>query len=137
LKTSIILRQENDYLERETERDYQRIVREGKDMLSFRFSEYQSLHPVIQWRIVQKMVGWVNRGAMIFEEGESSEAKQIFLRLEQSTPSFFLELPRGICLEKRYDSVLMKKVMKKIPPLKSNLLLLAGPISKRSRKRCR
>jgi tRNA(Ile)-lysidine synthase len=122
LKSSTVLRQENDYLEREAEGAYRRIVLEGKSMLSFSFSEYLSLHPALRWRVVQKMVGWVSRGAMIFEEGEPSEVKQIFLRLEQSTPSFFLELPRGVCLEKRYDSVSMKKTwVKKIPPFEVEL----------------
>src|SRR3989304_3345534 len=48
LRTSSILREENNYLERGAEEEYQKIVREEKDTLSFKFSEYQSLHQAIQ-----------------------------------------------------------------------------------------
>ena len=70
LKTSTILREENDYLERGTEEAYQKIVHEGKDALSFKFSEYQSLHPAIQWRIIQKMLGRIYSRETIIEERE-------------------------------------------------------------------
>jgi tRNA(Ile)-lysidine synthase len=123
LKTSTILREENDYLERETEESYQKIVREGKDTLSFGFSEYQSLHPAIQWRIIQKMLGRIYTGEMILEEGEWLEVSQIYKKLEQPSPSFLLELPHGVCLEKRYDLVLMKKEwVKQIPPFEVELI---------------
>ena len=123
LKTSTVLRKENDYLERETEESYQKIVREGKDTLSFGFSEYQSLHPAIQWRIVQKMLGRIDTGEMILEEGEWLEVSQIYKKLEQPSPSFLLELPHGVCLEKRYDLVLMKKEwVKQIPPFEIELI---------------
>ena len=123
LKTSTILRKENDYLERETEESYQKIVREGKDTLSFGFSEYQSLHPAIQWRIIQKMLRRIYTGEMILEEGEWLEVSQIYKKLEQPSPSFLLELPHGVCLEKRYDLVLMKKEwVKQIPPFEVELI---------------
>ena len=123
LKTSTTLREENDYLERETEESYQKIVREGKDTLSFGFSEYQSLHPAIQWRIIQKMLGRIYTGEMILEEGEWLEVSQIYKKLEQPSPSFLLELPHGVCLEKRYDWVLMKKEwVKQIPPFEVELI---------------
>jgi len=123
LKTSTVLRKENDYLERETEESYQKIVREGKDTLSFGFSEYQSLHPAIQWRIIQKMLGRIDTGEMILEEGEWLEVSQIYRKLEQPSPSFLLELPHGVCLEKRYDLVLVKKEwVKQIPPFEIELI---------------
>jgi len=123
LKTSTILREENDYLERETEESYQKIVREGKETLSFRFSEYQSLHPAIQWRIIQKMLRRIYTGEMILEEREWLEVSQIYKKLEQPSPSFLLELPHGVCLEKRYDLVLMKKEwVKQIPPFEVELI---------------
>jgi tRNA(Ile)-lysidine synthase len=123
LKTSTILREENDYLERETEESYQKIVREGKDTLSFGFSEYQSLHPAIQWRIIQKMLRRIYTGEMILEEGEWLGVSQIYKKLEQPSPSFLLELPHGVCLAKRYDLVLMKKEwVKQIPPFEVELI---------------
>jgi tRNA(Ile)-lysidine synthase len=43
--------------------------------------------------------------------------------LEQPSPSFLLELPHGVCLEKRYDLVLMKKEwVKQIPPFEVELI---------------
>ncbi len=123
LKTSTVLRKENDYLERETEESYQKIVRKGKDTLSFGFAEYQSLHPAIQWRIIQKMLGRIDTGEMILEEREWLEVSQIYRKLEQPSPSFLLELPHGVCLEKRYDLVLMKKEwVKQIPPFEIELI---------------
>ncbi|MCJ7749080.1 MAG: tRNA lysidine(34) synthetase TilS [Desulfobacterales bacterium] len=123
LKTSTVLRKENDYLERETEESYQKIVRKGKDTLSFGFAEYQSLHPAIQWRIIQKMLGRIDTGEMILEEGEWLEVSQIYRKLEHPSPSFLLELPHGVCLEKRYDLVLMKKEwVKQIPPFEIELI---------------
>jgi tRNA(Ile)-lysidine synthase len=47
LKTSAILREENDYLERGAEDAYRRIVREEEDGLFLRFSEYLRLHEAI------------------------------------------------------------------------------------------
>jgi tRNA(Ile)-lysidine synthase len=123
LKTSTVLRKENDYLERETEESYQKIIREEKDTLSFEFSEYQSLHPAIQWRIIQKMLGRIYTEEMILEEGEWLEVSQIYKKLEQPSPSFLLELPHGVCLEKRYNLLLMKKEwVKQIPPFEIELI---------------
>jgi tRNA(Ile)-lysidine synthase len=109
LKTSTILREENDYLERGAEEAYQKIVHEEKDALSFRFSQYQSLHPAIQWRVLHKMWGKVYSGGMIIQAREGIEVDQIYKKLHQPSPSFLLELPHGVSLEKRYDLVLMKK----------------------------
>jgi tRNA(Ile)-lysidine synthase len=123
LKTSTILREENDYLERKAEETYQKIIREEKDTLSFRFSEYQSLHPAIQRRINQKMLGRIYTGEMIMEEGEWLEGSQIYKKLKHPSPSFLLELPQGVCLEKRYDLVLVKKEwVKPIPPFEVELI---------------
>jgi tRNA(Ile)-lysidine synthase len=116
LKTSAILREENNYLEREAEEAYQKIVQEEKTSLSFKFSCYRSLHPAIQWRFLQKMWERIYREGMNIESREGIGVDAIYKKLMQSLPSFFpavgsfrLELPQGISLEKRYDLVTMKK----------------------------
>ncbi len=123
LKTSTILREENDYLERGAEEAYQKIVREEKDALSFKFSEYQFLHPAIQWRIIQKMLGRIYSGETVIEEREGMEVDQIYKKFHQLLPSFFIELPHGVSLEKRYDLVLIGKGwVKPVPPFEVELI---------------
>ncbi len=123
LKISTILREENDYLERGAEEAYQKIVREEKDALSFKFSEYQFLHPAIQWRIIQKMLGRIYSGETVIEEREGMEVDQIYKKFHQLLPSFFIELPHGVSLEKRYDLVLIGKgSVKPVPPFEVELI---------------
>lgn len=123
LKISTILREENDYLERGAEEAYQKIVREEKDALSFKFSEYQFLHPAIQWRIIQKMLGRIYSGETVIEEREGMEVDQIYKKFHQLSPSFFIELPHGVSLEKRYDLVLIGKGwVKPVPPFEVELI---------------
>jgi len=123
LKTSTILRKENDYLERETDKAYQKIIREERGDLSFRFSEYQSLLPAIQWRILQRILGRICSGEMIMEEGEWLEVGPIYKKLEKPSPSFLLELPNGMYIEKCYDRVLLRKGrVKPVPPFEVKLI---------------
>jgi len=123
LRTLVILREENDYLERGAEEAYHKIVQEEKDALSFKFSQYQSLHPAIQWRILQKMWGRIYKGGMLIEVREGIEVDHVYKKLHQLYPSFLLELPHGVSLEKRYDLVLMKKGwVKPVPPFEVELI---------------
>jgi tRNA(Ile)-lysidine synthase len=132
LKSSAILREENDYLEKEAEEAYQKIVQEGKDSLSFRLFHYRSLHPAIQWRVLQKMWERIYREGMSVEAGEGTGGDHIYKRLLQSyqnflpaAGSFRLELPQGISLEKRYDLVTMKKErMKPVLPFEVEIISL-------------
>ncbi len=122
LKTSTFLREENDYLERGTEEAYKKIVCEEKDSLSFQFSQYQFLHEAIQWRVVQKMLEKISGEKRFHEEGEGTEANLISKKLQQPAPSFLLELPSGVCFEKRYDKVLLRKGrIEIIPPFEVEL----------------
>jgi tRNA(Ile)-lysidine synthase len=130
LKTSAILREEDDYLEKETEEAYQKIVHKEKDSLSFRFSQYQSLHPAIQWRILQKMWERICRDWMITEEGDGIGVDRVHKTLSQRYPnllptvgSFRLELPHEVSLEKRYDLVtMMKGRVKPVSPFEVELI---------------
>jgi tRNA(Ile)-lysidine synthase len=109
LRTSNILREEDDYLEKGAEAAYQKVVREERETLSFKFSEYQSLHQAIQWRVIRKILGRIYDREVAVEEGEWSDVNEMYRKLHQSSPSFLLELPRGAWVEKRYDAVLLGK----------------------------
>jgi tRNA(Ile)-lysidine synthase len=123
LRTSAILRGENDYLERGAEEAYHKIVQEENDALSFKLSQYQSLHPAIQWRVLQKMWGRMDKGGMDIEVGEGIEVDHIYEKLGRLNPSFLLELSHGVSLEKRYDLVTMKKGWAKpVPPFETELI---------------
>ena len=124
IKASTILREENDYLERGAEEAYQKIVHEEPGTLSFRFLEYQSLHQAVQWRVVQKILGKIYGGEMIMDKEERLDVSLIFKRLCQPSPSFLLELPNGVCLEKRYDMVLLRKgEVRPVPPFEVELIV--------------
>jgi tRNA(Ile)-lysidine synthase len=123
LRTSAILREENDYLEQEAKKAYQQIVQEEKDAISFEFSQYQSLHEAIQWRVVQRILGGFYGEEGITEEAEGSDVRLIFEKLQQPSPSFLLELPFGVCFEKRYDRVLLRKGRgETVPPFEVDLI---------------
>lgn len=109
LRTSNILREEDDYLEKGAEAAYQKVVREERETLSFKFSEYQSLHQAIQWRVIRKILGRIYDRGVAVEEGEWSDVHEMYQKLHQSSPSFLLELPHGAWVEKRYDAVLIGK----------------------------
>jgi len=127
MKASMILRDENDFLEKTTEEIYQRMVREEKGALLFQGSEFQSIHPAIQWRLLQKIFHSVPPGGRTEEEGEGVDIRQIYKRVIQPSKSFFMELPFGICLEKRYDRIsLERRKPKPIPPFEVELPL-TGP----------
>ncbi len=127
MKASMILREENDYLERMTEDVYQQLVHEEKGALLFKCSEFQSIHQAIQWRLLQKIFQRVSPEQRMEEEGEGVDIRQIYKRLVQPSPSFLLELPFGICLEKRYDMIsLERREVKPVPPFEIELHL-TGP----------
>jgi tRNA(Ile)-lysidine synthase len=122
LRTSNILREEDDYLERGAEAAFQRIVHEEGDILSFKFSEYRSLHQAIQWRVIKKILGRIDDQGMLMEEGEWSDVGKIYKELRRASASFLLELPHGVWVEKRYDKILLAKgEMKPFPPFEAEL----------------
>ncbi len=108
LRSSAILRGENDYLEKGAEAAYRNVAREEKNTLSFKFSDYQSLHQAIQWRVIRMMLEKIYDQGLT-EEGEWSDVHRVYQKLHQSSPSFLLELSPGAWIEKRYDTVLLRK----------------------------
>jgi tRNA(Ile)-lysidine synthase len=109
LRTSKILREEDDYLEKGAEEAYQKVVREAKETLAFNFSEYQTLHRAIQWRVIRKILEKKLDWGMTAENGGGPEVHRVHERLHQAPPSFLMELPHGFWVEKRYDLVLFGK----------------------------
>jgi len=109
LRTSNVLRVENDYLEKGAQEAYQKIVHEAEETLAFNFSEYQSLHRAIQWRVIEKILEKRLDCGMTMEEGRGTEVHKIHQKLHQASPSFLVELPHGFWVEKRYDLVLFGK----------------------------
>jgi len=109
LRTSKILREEDDYLEKEAEEAYQKVIHEAKDALAFNFSEYQTLHRAIQWRVVKKISEKILGSGKVMEDGGEAEFHKIHQNLHQSSPSFLIELSHGFWVEKRYDLVLFGK----------------------------
>jgi tRNA(Ile)-lysidine synthase len=118
LRSSAILREENDYLEKEAEKAYRNLVEEKGESLAFKYADYRSLHPAIQWRVIQKMLRTIYG-----EEKEDLGVSQTFKRLKHPPPSFVLEFPLGIYMEKRYETVsLGKKKVETIPPFEVELV---------------
>ncbi len=118
VRTSAILREENDFLEKEAEKIYQNMVKAKGESLTFHYPTYRSLHPAMQWRVIQKMLRTIYG-----EEKEDLEISKTFKRLRQPPPSFVLEFPLGICMEKRYETVsLGKKKVEAIPPFEVELV---------------
>jgi len=56
LKTSALLREEDDCLEEEAKNAYDSLIREEENGLAFRFSEFQSYRTPIQRRVVQGLL---------------------------------------------------------------------------------
>jgi tRNA(Ile)-lysidine synthase len=121
-RMTAILREEDDYLDRSSEEAYRKIMHEEKDTLSFRFSEYQSLHKAVQRRVLHKALYRICGGEMM-EEGEGREIGVIYRRLQESPRSFLMELPYGIFIEKRYDKILLGKGrVKAVSPFEVELI---------------
>jgi len=123
LKTSTLLREENDYLEKEAIGAFQKIIKEEKETLSFKFSEYESLHRAIRWRVIRKVLEEIYSREKGMDQGDWLDVHKIYEKLQRPSSSFILELPLGGRVEKRYDLVLLGKgEVKSFPPFEVELL---------------
>lgn len=121
MKASAILREENDYLDRGAGEAYQVVVHQEQEGISFKFSEFESLHPSIRWRVLQKILGGIYHEESLMEEG-GVEVNPLYRKLCKPSPSFLMKLPRGVYLEKKYDLVCLKKGRaEQIPPFETEL----------------
>jgi tRNA(Ile)-lysidine synthase len=72
--------------------------------------------------VIKKILERIYDGGIVKEEGEWSEVRKIYQKLRQSSPSFLLELPHEVWVEKRYDIVLLGKGgVKPLPPFEVEL----------------
>jgi len=123
LRSSAILRAEDDYLSQETDETYKTMIQEEKNVLSFPYPAYQSLPEAIRWRILEKLLGTLQDGEAGSEEGEWIDVFPIYQRLNSKAPSFLIELPRGLTLAKSYDRVILGKgKVTSVPPFEVELL---------------
>lgn len=123
LRSSALLRDENDYLEKGAEEAYQKLVHQEGDGFFFRFSEYRSLHQAIQWRVIIRILKNIYQGELKGGKCEWSMVHQIYQALQASSPSFYIELPDGILGEKRYDHVFLRKgKIERLPPFEIKLV---------------
>jgi tRNA(Ile)-lysidine synthase len=123
LRTSTLLREEDDFVEKEAEKAYQSIVREEEAHLFFEFSQFQTLHRAVQWRVLLKALDKVNREETSSEEGKEWNVPSLYRRLIASHPGFILELPGGIILERRYDRITLgKRSVKPVLPFEVELI---------------
>jgi tRNA(Ile)-lysidine synthase len=112
LRTSTLLREEDDFIEQEAHEAYQKIARKKQEEIAFEFSVYQSLHPALQRRVLEKAIREIETGLSRDEIG-GAEVNLIYRRLIQPRASFFITLSHGLCLEKRYDTVCLRRGMPK------------------------
>ena len=121
LQSAATLRDEDEGLDREAEGAFKRMVLTEKDGLSFSYAGFQSCHPSIRWRFIKTLLGRFFRGESMDEEVWLA-LPWVYEKMKDSTPSFLLELPHETYLEKRYDTVLLKKGrVKRIPPFEIEL----------------
>lgn len=106
LKTSDILRQENNYIDREVEKVYRDIVKKEDDCISFRISDYQALDIVIKRRLLQNVLNEVISGESIIKEYVNPDP--VLKRLNKSSTLFF-KIKEGIYIEKDYNKILIGK----------------------------
>src|SRR4030043_285942 len=81
-----------------------------------------TLIPLIEREYQPNFKETLLRTSNILEEEEWSEVQKIYKELHQASASFLLGLPRGVWVEKRYDTVLLAKgEVKPIPPFEVEL----------------
>jgi len=108
-KTSHLIRDEDDFLEKEADKAYRQMIREEREGLSFSLATYREHHPVIRWRLILKVLQQMDSDQKAPEEGEPPSTAMIYDRLHGSEPCFLLELPTGGYIERCYETVFLRK----------------------------
>lgn len=120
LRISKVLQIEDDFLEKEAEKAFQRLVREEEGGVAFFFSDFQALHPALQWRLIERLLK-----VSQFDEGREKRGvhqHRIFESLSYPSPSFTIQLSEGFFLEKKYNLVFLKKgKVERTPPFEVEL----------------
>jgi tRNA(Ile)-lysidine synthase len=121
LKTSVFLREEDDYIERQAEVADCSLVRDREGQLTFHFRDFQSLHPAVQWRLIRRLLDRVDPETSP-EERAWDTAGSLCRRFRSDTPSFEMQVSPGVIVEKRYDKVSIRKGKPRaIPPFEAEL----------------
>ena len=121
LKTSVLLREEDDCLEGVAGKAYEKMIREEQEGFTFRFSEFEAYPAPMQWRIVRKLLDRAYQDETEEDEAWSS-IRPFYEKLKHPAPSFLLELPHGIQVVKRYDQVMLKRCKAgPVPPFETEL----------------
>lgn len=107
LRTANLLRQEDNYIDSKAAEVYQNLIQKHDDSISFLFSKYQSLHRVIQWRVINKILSEILEEEKIVKRFPNLQP--IFERLNKSSSNLLFQVIPGIYLEKRYDRVVIRK----------------------------
>ncbi len=116
LKTSILLRDEDDFIAKESEKAYEEIAHKGKGEVSFNLSAFQSLHPAIRWRVIQRVLERTHEKPDP-SSWDGKDVKQIVQILQNPPASFLVPLSRGAFCEKRYEHITFhQKKPHLIPP---------------------
>jgi tRNA(Ile)-lysidine synthase len=109
LRTTALLREENEALDREAQKAVQELVRKESGVFAFRFLKFRGLHRAVQRRVLQRIFDEIRAGEGIMEEKEGPAVNRLHRLLIEPRPSFSLELPGKIFFEKRYDDILIGK----------------------------
>lgn len=121
-RTSTRLRDEDDFIEKEAEKAYEKMAHQEGREISFKFSDFQFLPKAIQWRFLQKALESM-RNKSDRQDGDWSDVNRIQRRLQNFQASFSLELSHGLFIEKRYDNVSLKRgELKRFLPFEVELL---------------
>ncbi len=108
-KTSRLMRDVDDFLEKEADKAYRQMVREERETLSFSLATYREHHPAVRWRLILKMLQRMDSNQEAPEEGEPPSTAMICDRLHGSEPCVLLELPAGATMERCYETVYLRK----------------------------
>lgn len=115
-RSSILLRGENAFMDEEAEKAFREIVHQEDEESFFNLSEFRSLHPALRWRVIQKVLGRVNRRSNE-TDWDVREVNLIHQALQKPSASFRIPLSRGLICVKRYERVSIKRgEPKTIPP---------------------
>ena len=125
LKTIEILREENEYLEKETERIFKSLIEEeNEEEIVLNDEEFSSYPVALQRRIIRKAIFQVkgNLRKIQFSHIDS------FLKLEKEKGCKRISLPENLLLQRDYGKLSVRKKKDKEAGLSSRKLTIPGEI---------
>jgi tRNA(Ile)-lysidine synthase len=107
LRTSSILQEENDFLEKSAEEACRQLMKSEGACLSFNSIQFRGFHSALRWRILRRFAKQMARESGI-QGIEAPEFRALSGRVLRE-PSFRVEWPGGFFVEKRYERVSLGK----------------------------